>query len=51
MSSVNFLEKLLDGANVSWMNLEDVAIKISSGGTPKTGVADYYDGDIPWLRT
>ena len=51
MSSVNFLEKLLDGSNVSWMNLEDVAIKISSGGTPKTGVADYYDGDIPWLRT
>ncbi len=51
MSSVNFLEKLLDGVEVEWLTLEDIALKISSGGTPKTGVAEYYGGDIPWLRT
>jgi len=28
-----------------------VAKRISSGGTPRTGIAEYYDGDIPWLRT
>lgn len=51
MSSVNFLDKLLDGVGVEWKALESVAVKISSGGTPKTGVAEYYGGDIPWLRT
>ena len=25
--------------------------KISSGGTPKTGISEYYNGNIPWLRT
>ena len=28
-----------------------MAKKISSGGTPKTSVSEYYNGDIPWLRT
>ena len=28
-----------------------MAIKVSSGGTPRTGVSEYYDGKIPWLRT
>lgn len=45
-----FLEKLLNGAAVQWKPLGEVA-KISSGGTPKTGIKEYYDGDIPWLRT
>ena len=45
------LDKLLKGQNVEWKTLDEIAIKISSGGTPRTGVADYYDGDIPWLRT
>ena len=47
----NFLTKLLDGQKIEWKSLGEVAEKISSGGTPKTGVAEYYDGDIPWLRT
>lgn len=34
-----------------WSSLEDVARKISSGGTPNTGVAEYYNGNVPWLRT
>jgi type I restriction enzyme, S subunit len=53
-----FMEKLLDlsagmagGAEVAWRPLGEVARKISSGGTPRTGVTEYYDGDIPWLRT
>ncbi|EMN82484.1 restriction endonuclease subunit S [Leptospira interrogans] len=36
---------------VEWKTLGDVAKKISSGGTPQTGVWEFYDGDIPWLRT
>ena len=36
---------------MEWKALGDISFKISSGGTPKTDVADYYDGDIPWLRT
>ncbi|EBH7032256.1 TPA: restriction endonuclease subunit S [Salmonella enterica subsp. enterica serovar Albany] len=51
MSELSYLEKLLDGAEVEWLSLDDISEKISSGGTPKTGVPEYYDGDIPWLRT
>ncbi|MDU8923357.1 restriction endonuclease subunit S [Pasteurellaceae bacterium LIM206] len=45
------IEKLLNGAEVEWKTLGEVAVKISSGGTPKTDVEDYYNGNIPWLRT
>ena len=31
--------------------LGEIATKITSGGTPKSSVAKYYDGDIPWLNT
>jgi len=51
MSGMNFLEKLLDGVAVEWKAMGDISLKISSGGTPQTGVAEYYGGDIPWLRT
>ena len=37
--------------NVAWKTLGEISRKISSGGTPKTGVTEYYDGTIPWLRT
>lgn len=33
------------------MSMSELAVSISSGGTPRTGVAEYYDGNIPWLRT
>ena len=36
---------------VEWRTLGEVATKISSGGTPRTGVSEYYNGTIPWLRT
>ncbi|SFK42077.1 restriction endonuclease subunit S [Methylophaga sulfidovorans] len=51
MSSTRFIEKLLDGGTVEWKTLDEISVKISSGGTPKTGVSEFYDGDIPWLRT
>lgn len=51
MSQLSYLEKLLDGVEVEWLSLGDISEKISSGGTPKTGVPEYYNGDIPWLRT
>lgn len=34
------------------MKLEDVCIRVCSGGTPKSNTPAYYDGgDIPWLNT
>ena len=33
------------------MTLEEISKKISSGGTPRSNVAAYYGGNIPWLRT
>ena len=51
MSDMNFLERLLNGVAVEWKALGDISLKISSGGTPQTGVSEYYGGDIPWLRT
>lgn len=39
MSSLSFLGKLLDGVEVEWKALGEVAKKISSGGTPQAGVA------------
>ena len=52
MSSVNFLEKLLRGAEIEWRTLGDITKKWYSGGTPTAGKAEYYEnGTIPWLRT
>lgn len=46
------IKKLLQGQAVEWRALGEVAKKISSGGTPKTGIPEYYhNGEIPWLRT
>ncbi|XOQ44899.1 MAG: Restriction endonuclease subunit S [Clostridium sp.] len=36
---------------VEYVKIEDICIKISSGGTPNTSRSDYYGGNIPWLRT
>ena len=29
----------------------DIAEKVIGGGTPKTSVAEYWDGDIPWIQS
>lgn len=31
--------------------LGEICLHVFGGGTPKTSVAEYYQGDIPWLRT
>lgn len=31
--------------------IKDIISKITSGGTPKSSEARYYDGNIPWLNT
>ena len=33
------------------MSIGDICSKVTSGGTPSTSHKDYYDGEIPWLRT
>ncbi len=40
--------------NSNWVELpiKDVAVKLTSGGTPSTKKSEYYEnGDIPWLNT
>lgn len=34
-----------------WTTIEQICNKVSSGGTPSTSIKDYYEGNIPWLRT
>ncbi len=47
-----YLNKLLTfGDDVEWKSLDAITVKISSGGTPKTSISKYYNGNIPWLRT
>jgi len=45
------LLELIKSADVEWKTLGEISKKISSGGTPKTGISKYYGGNIPWLRT
>lgn len=33
------------------VKIENICLKVCSGGTPKSTVAEYYNGDIPWLNT
>lgn len=36
---------------VEFKKIQDVCKKITSGGTPLTSRSEYYNGNIPWLRT
>ncbi len=36
---------------VEMKTIQDVCKKICSGGTPSTSHKEYYEGNIPWLRT
>lgn len=42
-----------DGFEGEWELLEinDLADDFQSGGTPKTNVQEYWDGDIPWIQS
>ena len=47
-----YRNKLLTfGDEVEWKPLGELCVSVSSGGTPSTGVSEYYNGNIPWLRT
>ena len=49
----NVPEIRLDGFKEDWELLEinDLANCFQSGGTPKTNVQEYWDGDIPWIQS
>ena len=36
---------------VEYKSIEEICEKVFAGGTPNTRRADFYDGDIPWLRS
>lgn len=44
-------ENVGGGQEVKWKKMSEVCKNICSGGTPLTSKAEYYDGNIPWLRT
>lgn len=48
------LEELIERLcpdGVEYKRICDISSNISSGGTPKSENAEYYNGNIPWLRT
>lgn len=47
---MNKLLEMIRNEKVEWKKLGDVA-RCFAGGTPKTNVRSYYDGDIPWIRS
>ncbi|ELJ4114437.1 restriction endonuclease subunit S [Escherichia coli] len=52
MSEMSYLEKLLDGVEVEWKSLGEIATKIYSGGTPDTKRIGYWEnGTIPWMSS
>ncbi|WP_436800325.1 restriction endonuclease subunit S [Trueperella pyogenes] len=40
-----------EGERTKWLPIKEIALKVTSGGTPKSEKAEYYGGNIPWLRT
>ena len=48
---LKFVEDLLQGAPVEWKTIDAICSHVCSGGTPSTDVHEYYQGNIPWLRT
>ena len=51
MSKLDELIAELCPDGVEYKAIQEISKNISSGGTPKTTRKDFYDGDIPWLRT
>lgn len=52
MSDLGFFENLLDGTEVEWKPLGEVARKIYSGATPDTTVSEYWEnGTVPWMSS
>ena len=36
---------------VEWKTIDDISNSVFAGGTPSTKHKNYYDGDIPWIRS
>ncbi len=36
---------------VEWKEIKDICSNVFAGGTPSTRHEEYYDGDIPWIRS
>ena len=53
MAQTLFRQWFIEEADDSWEQVEliDCCSKISSGGTPKTSVVKYYEGNVPWYST
>ena len=34
-----------------WKTIDDISLNVFAGGTPSTKHEEYYDGDIPWIRS
>ena len=50
----HYRDKLLDlegKEGVEMKEIQDICNNICSGGTPSTSNREYYEGNIPWLRT
>ena len=44
-------EEELEKVGFEWRGLGEICKKVSSGGTPLSTKDEYYNGNIPWLRT
>lgn len=48
----SILENLLDPAEQGWKTKKiGNSFKVSCGGTPKRNKPEYWDGEIPWIKT
>jgi type I restriction enzyme S subunit len=47
----NQLLSFPEQGEVRWVPMGSVCLKVTSGGTPRSHIEDYYRGTIPWLRT
>lgn len=51
MNRINEMIRLQEFKNVKRIKLIDCCSAIFSGGTPLTSKEQYYDGNIPWIRS
>lgn len=51
MNRINEMIRLQEYKNVKRVKLKDCCSAIFSGGTPLTSKEQFYDGNIPWIRS
>jgi type I restriction enzyme S subunit len=47
----SLLADLLTGENISYKDLQSLTTEISSGSTPSRQNPDFWNGDIPWVKS